>query len=315
MREAVKDSKYFIKKSRRYFFKKYRVLYFFMLPGVVFFLIFKIAPLYGMLVAFQDFYTHLPWGTFWVGLKWFKILFKGDQFFKLLGNTLGINALKLLFGFPLPILLAIIFHELRGKIYKRTVQTITYFPQFLSWVIVYGLMFNLLNSTSGVLNVLLERVAGKSVPFLADYRWFPWVIVATSVWKNIGWGSIIFVAALGNVSPELYESADMDGANYFQKLIHITLPCISVIIAMNFVMQIGNILFGDFEQMLMFMGTNYVLQQRAEIFETFVYRMATTGSGQFGLGGVVSIIQSVFGVTMVVLANFLVKKIGGRGIW
>lgn len=308
-----------IKRSRGERFKnaivQYYPYYLMMLIPSLLIIVYKVLPLYGLSIAFKEYYPRIGVAdSEWVGLKHFETFILSSDFPRVLGNTIKINFLKLVVGFPAPIILALIFNALTGKYYKRTMQTISYMPQFLSWVIVYGFMYMLFNFNQGAINKLLEGTGLDRIPFLSSENWIVPMIIFTYVWKNIGWGSIVYTAALSNISPEYYEAADIDGANWRQKLISITIPCLLPIMTIMFLIQIGTMLYGDFEQNLIFMGGSSLLRDKGEILETYMFTLGI-GNQQYSFATAVGLFQSVFGAGLVILSNYGMKKLNGYSIW
>lgn len=294
---------------------KYWPYYLMMLFPAIIIIIYKIVPLYGLQIAFKEYYPRVGiLESEWVGFAHFKKFFSGTDFLRVFANTLKLNFLKILFGFPTPILLALAFNAISGKIFQRTTQIISYIPQFLSWVIVYGFMYMLFNYNYGAFNLVLEKLGLEKVPFLASEKWIVPMLIFSYVWKNVGWGSIVYFAALGNIDAEYYEAADIDGASKWSKLIYITLPLLMPTMTLMFLIQIGTLLYGDFEQNLIFMGNSSLLRDKGEILETYMYNLGI-GNQQYSFATAVGIFQSVFGATLVIISNFLTKRVNGYSIW
>ena len=294
---------------------KYWPYYLMMVFPAILIIIYKIVPLYGLQIAFKEYYPRVGiLESEWVGFAHFKKFFGGTDFLRVFGNTLKLNFLKILFGFPAPIVLALAFNAITGKYFQRTTQIISYIPQFLSWVIVYGFMYMLFNYNYGALNLVFDAIGLEKVPFLASERWLVPMLIFSYVWKNMGWGSIVYFAALGNINAEYYEAADIDGASKWSKLIYITMPLLLPIMTLMFLIQIGTLLYGDFEQNLIFMGTNPLLRKKGEILETYMFNLGI-GEMQYSFATAVGIFQSVFGATLVILSNFFTKRLNGYSIW
>jgi len=226
-----------------------RFLFLLLIPGLVYFVLFKYVPIYGMQIAFKDynFFDGL-WNSPWVGFNVFADLFSTASFWEVFKNTIVISGLQFLIGFPAPILFALLLNEIFSKKAKRWIQTISYLPYFVSWVILGGLFVQLLSPSSGPVNALIQMVGGKPVYFLADPHWFVQVLVATDVWKALGWGSIIYLAALSSIDPELYEAAEMDGANRWHKMKSITLPAMAPVITIMLILATGKLVEDNFDQ-------------------------------------------------------------------
>jgi len=299
-------------KSRR----QYAWLFLLMLPGFIWYLLFHLLPLYGIVVAFQD-YRPLDgiFGSAFVGLKHFRSITATRSFGTILRNTLVISSLKLLFGFPAPILLALSIHAVRNTVFKRTIQTITYLPHFLSWVVVTGIVFAVFNEYFGVLKILAESLGLSYLDVSTHPDSFIGFLVASSVWKSAGWGSIIYLASLASIDAELYEAAQIDGAGPLRRLISITVPLLMPTCAVVLILSVGGLLSGDFEQIFLFAKDNNVqLVRRSEIFETFIYRNGIR-SANFSFPAAVGLFQSCFGAVLILLTNRIAKKFGYEGLW
>nr|WP_240353882.1 sugar ABC transporter permease [Cohnella algarum] len=288
-------------------------LYIMLLPGVLYFLIFKYVPMYGLVMAFQDFrpglgFTNSPW----VGLKHFERLFGEPQFWRLFRNTLLLAIYNLVFFFPAPILLALMLNEVRREKFKRFVQTLVYIPHFVSWVVVVGICYILFTTENGVVNELLYRLTGEKIPFLLSPEWFRTVIVSQQIWKEVGWGTIIFLAALTGVDMQLYEAARIDGASRLRQIWHVTLPAIRSTIVILLILRLGNFLDTGFEQIfLMLTATN---REVGEVFDTFVYTKGLT-QGQYSYSAAVGMFKSVVALALVLGANWTAKKFGQEGVY
>lgn len=294
------------------YFKRNYDFYILLIPGIIFSLIFRYTPMYGLIIAFKDFnifegFLNSPW----VGLEHFKNIFSDPYFYRVLFNTLLISIYKLIFLFPLPIIFAILLNELKNVILKRTIQTVVYLPHFLSWTIVYGIFFVILGS-SGVVNQLLQSIGLESISFFTDQSIFRSVLVGTEGWKTTGWGTIIYLAAITGIDPELYEAAIVDGANKFKQIIHITIPGIAPTIIVLLVLRLGNILRAGFTQILVMY--NPAVYDVADIIQTYVYR---TGLGQmrFSFSTAVGLFNSIVALMLIVLGNSLAKRLVNRSIW
>ncbi|WP_240763152.1 ABC transporter permease [Paenibacillus thalictri] len=288
-------------------------LYLLILPGILYFLIFKYVPMWGVLIAFQDYSAYL--GFFqskWVGFEHFERLFANPDFYLLLRNTMMINVLNLLFFFPLPIVLSLLMNEIRLEWFKKTIQSIVYLPHFLSWVIIVGISFLMLSKTEGVVNHLIEYAGLQRIDFLTDARYFWILLTLQSIWKEVGWGTVIFLAAIAGVDVQLYEAARMDGAGRLRQMWHITLPAIRNVIMILLILRIGHIMDVGFEQVYLMM--NGAVAEVAEVFDTYVYRTGIL-QGQFSFSTAVGLFKSVIGLVLVVVSNQLAKKFGEEGVY
>ena len=289
-----------------------RWLYFLLIPGVLYFLVFKYAPMWGLIIAFQD---YSPFKGFlksnWVGLRNFYDFFINPDFLRLLRNTLVMSALNLIFFFPMPIILALMLNELRNFLFKRTVQTIIYIPHFISMVIVYSITYVILSIMGGPVNGLMIKLFGHPINFLASEAWFRPLILIQLIWKETGWGTIIFLAALAGVDVELYEAAIVDGAGRLRRLIHITLPSIMSTIVVLLILRIGYVLDNGFEQI--FLMTNALNHSVADVFDTYVYEVGLR-LGAFSYSTAIGMFKAVVGLILIWSTNFLAKKAGQAGI-
>lgn len=290
-----------------------RWLYFMVLPGLLYFLVFKYWPMYGIFIAFKDFQPFLGfWDSPFVGLKHFERLFSDSNFLVLFRNTLILAAYNILFFFPLPIVIALMLNELRHEFSKRIVQTLVYIPHFMSWVVVVGIAYMFLTTEGGIVNELLVRFGGEKINFLVSNEWFRTIITAEVIWKETGWGTIIFLAALSGVDPQQYEAARMDGANRLRQLWHITLPAIRSTIIILLILRLGHFLDTGFEQI--FLMLNAMNRDVGEVFDTYVYSVGIS-QGQYSFSTAVGLFKSIVGLILVVVSNNLAKKFGEEGIY
>jgi putative aldouronate transport system permease protein len=290
-----------------------RWLYIMLLPGLLYFIIFRYVPMYGLTIAFQDFKPHLGFANSpFVGLQHFIRFFSEPQFWILFRNTAVLAVYNLVFFFPAPIILALMMNEVRMERFKRFVQTLVYIPHFVSWVVVVGIFYLLFTTEGGVFNELLYALTGEKIAFLLEAQWFRTMIVTQSIWKEVGWGTIIFLAALSGVDLQLYEAARIDGANRWRQLWHITLPAIRSTIVILLILRLGNFLDSGFEQIfLMLTPTN---RDVGEVFDTYVY-LKGLSQGQYGYSAAVGMFKSVVGLVLVVSANWMAKKFGEEGVY
>lgn len=290
-----------------------RWLYMMVLPGLLYFLVFKYWPMYGIFIAFQDFQPFLGfWDSPFVGFKHFERLFSDSNFMLLFRNTLILATYNILFFFPLPIIIALMLNELRQEFTKRIVQTLVYIPHFMSWVVVVGIAYMFLTTEGGIMNELLVRFGGEKINFLVSNEWFRTIITAEVMWKETGWGTIIFLAALSGVDPQLYEAARMDGANRVRQLWHITLPAIRSTIIILLILRLGHFLDTGFEQI--FLMLNAMNREVGEVFDTYVYSVGIS-QGQYSFSTAVGVFKSIVGLILVVVANRLAKRFGEEGIY
>ncbi|MCU6795055.1 ABC transporter permease subunit [Paenibacillus sp. WQ 127069] len=292
---------------------KYRWLYLFMVPGIIYFFLFKYVPLWGVIMAFKNYQPFAGlMQSEWVGLAHFRRFFGMPEFWMLFRNTIVIGLYSLLIFFPITIVLALLLNEVRREMFKRFVQTLVYIPHFLSWVVIAGISYVLLTTEGGIINQILIAFGYKPAEFLTSEYWFRPLIVMQMIWKDAGWGTIIFLAALAGVNLQLYEAARMDGANRFQQLWHVTLPAIRSVIVILFILRLGSFLDLGFEQI--FLMVNSVNRDVGEVFDTYVYRVGLQ-QGQFSYSAAVGLFKSVVGLVLVLMANKIAKWFGEEGIY
>ncbi|GLX66117.1 ABC transporter permease [Paenibacillus glycanilyticus] len=288
-------------------------MYLLLVPGLIFLLLFKYTPMYGVVIAFQDFniFSGIG-GSEWVGLEQFQKLVHSDDFSRVLTNTLLISMYKIVILFPIPIVVALFLNEVRKMFFKRTIQTIIYLPHFLSWVIISGLFVTLLSPTDGLVNQIIKVFGGDPVSFLQDNSFFRSVVVFTAGWKEIGWNAIVFIAAIAGIDQEQYEAASIDGAGRIRKMISITLPGIMPTIVLMFILRIGSLLEAGTEQILTMY--NPIVYDTGDVIGTFVYRMGL-GQQDYSFSTAVGLFNSVVGFILVISGNMLSKKFLKRSIW
>ena len=295
----------------------------FALAGVMYLLLFSVIPMFGIVLALKSYkITSGNQGIFssdWVGLKYFKEFFTDYRFGELLRNTIAISTLKMVFAFPIPIFLAILISECHNKPFKRLIQTASYLPNFVSWVLVYGISSALLSQNSGVINQLLVKlgVVSQGIPFLTDPGYFWGTTVVLSIWKSSGWWAIIFLAAISGIDSTLYEAASIDGAGRLKRIWHITLPGIKGSIVTVLILSIGSFLGGgmvgsNFEQS--FLMGNTVNNATSEIIQTYAFKMGMA-QGRFSYATAVDLVQSVISIVLVIISNQVAKKVSGEGLF
>ena len=292
------------------------MLYAMLVFPMAFFIVFRYVPMTNIVMAFKDYNLFQGvWseGSPWVGFKWFRTAFASRDFWNAMRNTLWLNFLDLMVGFPAPIILALLLNELIFKKYKKLTQTIIYLPHFLSWIIVSSIASRLLAPTSGVVNMfLVENFGIGPIDFLMDKKLWVGTYIVLGVWKEMGWGTIIYLAAITGINPELYEAAEVDGAGRWRKLWHITLPGIRPTIVVLLIMNIGRILGIEFDRPYTMM--NSIVMEVADVLSTLVYRVGIR-QFQFSLTAAIGLFQSVICVVFLIGANTFAKKFGERGIW
>ncbi|MEC0755541.1 sugar ABC transporter permease [Bacillus haynesii] len=304
------------KKRKTRFWEKLlqqKYLYLMILPGLIYFLLFKYVPMWGIVIAFQDYQPFLGiTGSEWVGFKHFERLFTEPTFFMLLKNTLILFFLNLVVFFPIPIILALLLNEVRVALFKKFVQTLIYIPHFMSWVIVVSLSFVLLTVDGGLINEIIAYFGGEKINFLLNESWFRPMYILQVIWREAGWSTIIYLAAITAVDPQLYEAAKMDGANRLRRMWHVTLPAIRSVIVVLLILKIGDTLELGFEHVYLLL--NATNREVAEIFDTYVYT-AGLKQGQFSYSTAVGLFKAAVGLILVVFANRMAKKFGEEGIY
>lgn len=279
---------------------------------ISFYIIFHYMPLYGILLAFKDFWTSKGiMGSPWVGFDNFRHIFESAKFWQVFVNTFSINLLRLIFCFPAPIILAIFLNEVRNDYFKRVIQTIIYLPHFISWVVIASILITILG-TEGVVNQLIMMFGGESINFLTTNSLFRPIVILSSIWKDVGWGTIIYFAALSNISPDLYEAAEVDGAGRFRKIFNITLPSLFPTIATMLILNVGSIMTGGFDQI--FNLYNPAVYESGDIIDTYIYRIGLT-QGEFSNATAIGLFLNIINCSMLLTVNKIITKIRGYGIY
>lgn len=306
--EAKKKNKLWIE------IKKHKFIYLMFLPIAVYYIIFMYVPMFGNIIAFQDFKMSrgILYSDF-VGLKHFENFLKDVYFWRLLKNTLVINVMSLVLGFPMPIILALLLNEVRCKPFKKAVQTITYMPHFISVVIICGIIRNFLAS-EGLFNSIITMFGGEPVKFLYTPEYFPWILVISGIWQDIGWSSIIYLSALSSIDQELYEAAAIDGAGRWKQTIHITLPGILPTISILLIMRIGSLLSVGYEKILLLYNDS--IYETADVISTYVYRQGIANvRPEFSYSSAVGMFNSVINLLLLFISNTISKKVSGSGLF
>lgn len=276
-------------------------------------MIFSYLPMYGLVVAFKDYNVYKGiLQSPWVGLEHFRSLFSTFEFPRIIWNTVWISVLKLLFGFPVPIILALMFNEMRSRRLKSVIQTFSYLPHFLSWVVVAGIFIDLLSMNSGIINDIIKAFGGERIFFMGDPDYFRGVLVVSFIWKSSGWESIIFIAAISGIDPDLYQAADIDGAGRFAKMWHVTIRGISSTIVILLVLKIGRLLSAGMDQVLVMY--NPAVYEVSDIIDTYIYRVAFDRM-EFGITTAAGLFKSLVGCILLLSANKFAKMIGEEGVF
>jgi putative aldouronate transport system permease protein len=293
--------------------KKNYDLYLMLGPGFIYLLVFAYIPMFGLMVAFKDY--NIFKGVFasdWNHFAYFKEMINLPDFMKIVRNTLMLNLLSLLFGFPAPIILALLLNEIRGKYFKRISQSLLYLPHFMSWIVMGGIIYALLSPTFGIVNQLLQAVGIDPIYFMGSKSWWVSVYVGSGIWQEIGWGTIIYLAAITTVDPHLFEAVEMDGGGRFRKMFHITVPAIMPAVIVLLILNVGHMVSIGFEKPMAL--TNPLVSDVSDVISTYMYTVGILG-GQFGLTTAVGMVQSIVNLLLIVAANYAAKATGNEGIW
>ena len=301
----------FRKLGGKIFRSKYLIMM--IIPAIVFYILFCYVPMYGVLMAFQDYIPRFGvFGSPWVGFDNFATVFKEPRFWLAFRNTIFISSIKVVISFLGAVTIALLLNELRMRRAKKTIQTIVTFPHFLSWVVVSGFVFSLFSS-NGAVNSIVDLMGGSRSNFLGDKYFFFGLIFASDIWKEAGWGSIIYLATMAGIPQDQYEAADIDGATRLQKIWHITLPGIKPVAILLLIMSVGGVLSAGFDQVLN-LGNNDLIREDVNIIDTYIYYHAITKSGNEGIGTAIGLFKSVISFTLVIIVDRIAKACGERGI-
>lgn len=293
--------------------KRNWVLYLFVLPAVAYVIIFNYIPMYGIQIAFKDYRAGLGiWGSPWAGLKWFNRFFSSPNCWTLIKNTLTISLYSLIAGFPFPIILALILNYTKSMKFKRFAQTITYMPYFISTVVLVGMISLFFSPSSGFINTIIKAFGGEAIYFLGDPKLFKHIYVWSGIWQGMGYSSIIYIAALSGVSPELHESARIDGANIVQRMWHIDIPTILPTVVILLVMNVGSIANVGYEKV--YLMQNSLNLSTSEVISTYVYKVGLE-SAQFSFSTAIGLMTTVINFILLIIANTTANKLTGSGLW
>jgi putative aldouronate transport system permease protein len=288
-------------------------LYSLLLLPVLYYIIFKYGPMVGNIIAFRKYVPGGPWlGTKWVGLKYFKMFITDKAFWNVFRNTIVISVSSLIFSFPIPIIFALLLNEIRSVMFKRTVQTISYLPHFLSIVVVAGIVIDLLSPSVGFINKIVVFFTGHTVQFMQEPGCFVPIYVISGIWQETGWNAILYLAALTNINTELYEAAEIDGAGRWKQTIHVTIPGIMPTIAILFILNLGNLLNVGFEKVLLLY--NPAIYDTADVISTYLYRIAFT-TNSFSYATAIGLFESVIGLVLIITANKFTRKFAETSLW
>ena len=293
--------------------KKMWPLYVMVSYGIIHVFIFSYLPMYGVSIAFKNFnFGDGIWGSPWNNFAHFKVFFSDFFFLRVITNTLRLSFLQLVIGFPAPIIFALLINEIGNLRFKKIIQSVSYLPYFLSWVVVADLIIEILSPQRGIVSYILTLLGMEPIYFIQSTYYILPIIVISSIWKNVGWNSVIYIASISSISTELYESAETEGANRLQRALYITLPGLSNVITIMLILQLGRILNNSFDQVFNFY--NPLTYEVADIIDTFVYRKGIE-QAQYDFASAVGLFQQGVGLILVIITNFIAKKINDFGIW
>jgi putative aldouronate transport system permease protein len=294
-------------------YRKHWLLAVMLIPAIAYYVIFRYIPLYGVSIAFKDYRFDLGiMKSPWIGFQQFGELFSVTSFKEVLRNTIQISLIKLITGFPAPIIFAILLNEMRQVRYKKMVQTVSYLPHFLSWVILGGIFYQFFSPSDGPVNILLKQFGIRPIFFMADVRWFRTILISTSIWKDFGWSSIIYLAALSSISPDQYEAAQIDGANRMRQILHITLPGLTPVITIMLIFAVGKLITDDFDQV--FNLYNPAVYRVGDVLSTYTYRVGLVQM-RYSFATAVGLFRNVIAFVLVLSANAITKRINEYGLW
>ena len=290
-----------------------RWMYLFLLPGVVFLFIFNYVPIYGIIIAFKDFkFNRGIFGSLWVGTAHFEYLFGSADFWNILRNSVSLSFLRIAWGMPAPILMALMLNEVRQNKFKRTVQTIVYLPHFISWVVLAGMIQNFVSPSGGLINRIIEMFGGRSIAFLQNPKYFRPILIISEIYKECGWGTIIYLASMTGIDPEIYEAAIIDRATRLQRIWYITLPGILHTVIALLILRMGSVLRNGFEQI--FLLQTPLVYSVSDVFETYTYRVGLQ-QGRYSYAAAVGLFQSFVGFLVIYVSNTLSRKFSDSSLW
>jgi putative aldouronate transport system permease protein len=289
------------------------LLYLFVLPGVLYFLIFHYIPMYGLQIAFKDYSPYRGiWGSPWLGLEQFRRFLSSFQFWRILGNTLGLNFFQLLAGFPAPIVLALLLNQVQNRRFKKVVQTVTYAPHFISTIVMVGIIYIFLSPTNGLVNKVLALFSAEPIFFMARPEMFKTIYVVTGIWQSMGWGAIIYLAALSGINPELYEAAVVDGASRLQKIMYIDIPLILPTVIVMFILTTGRIMDVDFQKV--YLMQNPLNLSGSEVISTYVFKVGLEGA-QFSFATAVGLFNTLVNLVLILTVNRVSRTLGENSLF
>jgi putative aldouronate transport system permease protein len=287
-------------------------------PGFLVLLVFAYFPMVGISLAFKNYNPSYgifasPWNEDL--LASFKYVFTGYGFFKLVRNTLLLGVMNLVFAFPSSIILALMFNEIQNKAFKKTTQTISYLPYFISWIVIATISYSFLSMDYGLINKQLQKIGIEPIFWYAEPKYWPWILTFVGIWKSIGWGTITFLSGITGIDPSLYEAAIVDGAGRWKQTIYVTIPGIMPIIGITFILTVANIVKDDFEKIYALVGNNTLLLESTDVLGTWVYRTMNASFKNYGEVTAVTLMQGIISLIIMIGANKLVKKTGNMSLW
>lgn len=288
-------------------------MYLMLVPAIVYYFIFSYTPMFGLVIAFKDYNIFKGvWESDWVGLSNFKEMLNFPGFYDMVRNTLVLNVLSLIFGFPAPIILALMLNEVRQKMFKRVTQSLLYLPHFMSWIIMGGIIYNLLSPQYGFVNMVLEKLGFEKIFFMVSESWWITTYVGSGIWAGAGWGTIIYLAAMTAIDPSLYEAAVVDGAGRWRKIVHITIPGIMPTVIILLILNLGHLVSIGYEHILALQ--NPMVGRVSEVISTFIYNVGIK-QANFSMTTAVGLLQSVINLILILGANYFARAMGKEGLW
>lgn len=301
-----------VQKAKRVLKRDWQLLLLCALP-VLYFVIFHYVPMYGVQIAFKDFKAADGiWGSAWCGLKHFKRFFSSSQFWPLIKNTLGLSFLQILLGFPVPVLLAIMLNQVKNQKFRKFAQSVLYCPHFISIVVLAGMLYIFLSPRNGIINTIIQMLGGESIFFLGEAKYFKMTFVISGIWQNAGWSAIIYIAALAGISPDLYEAAQVDGANKWQRIRHIDIPGILPTIVMMLILEVGKVMNLGFQKAYLLQNAQNLAA--SEIISTYIYKVGMIDA-QYSYSAAVNLFNNIVNIILLVTVNKIAKKLTDNSLW
>ncbi|HOJ09449.1 MAG TPA: ABC transporter permease subunit [Clostridiales bacterium] len=292
--------------------KRNKLIYLMLIPALVYIIVFRYVPMYGVQIAFKDYsFSRGIWGSEWIGLRNFRDFFTSIYCWRVIRNTILINLISLFFAFPIPIILALLLNEVKCMAFKRTVQTITYMPYFVSLVVTVGIIYDFF-SNNGIVNSMLSYLGIEPIQFLQKPQWFRPLYIGSGIWQEAGWNSILYLAALTNIDPTLYEASDLDGANRWKQTLHVTLPGIMPVIVIMLILRMGNMMNVGIEKIILMY--NPLTLETGEVISTYVYKRGIQEMS-YGFSAAVGLINSTINLILLTASNWMSSKLSENKLW